>query len=492
MPRIPDASSLGERRIPVGRSVAYQDDSAEIMAGAIGNAARQIGGAVTQFADHRDEFRVAKAGAEFSKLESAARNFEDNDWETYEERYRKTLTQAKEGILKNIKLPRNREALSLELDSAIERGAGAVKGVARAKEVEFGRADLSASLESFREAALAAGDEESRTANIKGAQMMIKSALDNRYIDPTDAERINKEYTRSYAEGFLSMKPSDKQIELLTNPSASDAQMLSFIPLDKRSALLEKAQRENIVTEDRQYQVAERGRKKIADEFSKEGDQLLFSGELTPQWIEQNRRSMDPADVRFFYQKLGGGGSDDGPRDPMRYVELRDAAGRGTDVRDDARDALRKGQIRTSDYDRIIGEVEQSRPTWYRRGSEYISTSAAVSDLNPDPAAAQRKASMLDDWNDWANENQKATEQDAQNAYQRIVKEYAIVDYGKMALMKRAPQFLSGTRNVPDFDATEMATVRAFNEQRITREEFERQAKLIKEWRDAFNKTQAK
>lgn len=248
MPKIPDASSLGERRIPVGRSVAYQDDSTEIMAGAIGNAARQIGGAVTQFADHRDEFRVAKAGAEFSKLESAARNFEDNDWETYEERYRKTLTQAKEGILKNIKLPRNREALSLELDSAIERGAGAVKGVARAKEVEFGRAYLSSTLDTFRTSALSVGDEESRTANIKGAQMAIKSAMDNRYIDPTDAQRINKEFTQSYAEGFIDTQPLGKQIEVLQKPEGTPANLL---PPDRRANLLKAALNEQRILQDR-------------------------------------------------------------------------------------------------------------------------------------------------------------------------------------------------------------------------------------------------
>lgn len=248
MAKIPDASSLGERRIPVGRSVAYQDDSAEIMAGAIGNAARQIGGAVTQFADHRDEFRVAKAGAEFSKLESAARNFEDNDWETYEDRYRKTLTQAKEGILKNIKLPRNREVLSLELDSAIERGAGAVKGVARAKEVEFGRADLSSTLDAFRTSALSVGDEESRTANIKGAQMAIRSAMDNRYIDPTDAQRINKEFTQSYAEGFIDTQPLGKQIEVLQKPEGTPANLL---PPDRRANLLKSALNEQRILQDR-------------------------------------------------------------------------------------------------------------------------------------------------------------------------------------------------------------------------------------------------
>lgn len=242
MARIPDATALGERRIPVGRAPEYQDRSGEIMAEAIGSAARQLGGVVTEFADRRDEFRVAKAGAEFSKLEASARQFDDNDWETYEDRYRKTLTNAKDGVLKNIKLPRNREALGLELDTAIERGAVAVRGVARAKEVEFGRADLSSTLDTFRTSALSVGDEESRAANIRGAQSAIKAALNNRYIDPTDAERLNKEWSQSYAEGFISMQPAAKRIELLSKPKGTAADIL---PPDRRAALLEAAKKES-------------------------------------------------------------------------------------------------------------------------------------------------------------------------------------------------------------------------------------------------------
>lgn len=249
MPRIPDATALGERRVPVGRAPTYEDRSGEIMAEAIGSAARQLSGVVTEFADHRDEFRVAKAGAEFSRLESSARQFEDNDWETYEERYRKKLTDAKDGILKNVRLPRNRETLGLELDTAIERGAVAVRGVARAKEVEFGRADLSSTLDTFRTSALSVGDEESRAANIRGAQTAIRSALDNRYIEPTDAERLNKQWTQSYAEGFIGMQPVENRIKILSNPNGTAADLL---PPDRRVDLLRQAQDEQRILKARQ------------------------------------------------------------------------------------------------------------------------------------------------------------------------------------------------------------------------------------------------
>lgn len=265
----------------------------------------------------------------------------------------------------------------------------------------------------------------------------------------------------------------------------------TFVPPVKgqiTDEVAEQLQKRILIEEEQQAARAERQRRQLSDDMAKEGDRLFATGGLTPAWIERNRNVLDAGDYRYFYTKLRGGES--GPGNPMLYADLRDRAGRGEDVREDARKALQKGQIGTSDYDRILGEVEGGRPGWYKRGKDFISTSAAVSDLNPDPAGAQRKAAMINDWDDWSRANPKATEEQASQAYQRIVREYAIVDYSKMALMKRSPQFLAGTRNAPDFDATELATVKAFDEGRITQAEFEQQARLIKEWRESFVRTQ--
>jgi hypothetical protein len=242
MPRIPDVTSLGERRVPVGRAPVYQDRSTEIAAESLDNAARQLGSAVVDFADRRDNFRVAKAGAAFSTAEASARQFQDNDWETYETRYRDSMTKAKEAALKDVRLPANRQALELEFDSAVERGLLSVRQSARAKEIEFGKADLSSMLDSYRTAALSSTDEAMRAKSINGAQLAIKSALDNQYIEATDAERLNKTWTQSYAEGFLSMQPAEKRIEMLSKPKGT---VVDHIAPDRRAALLEAAKNEN-------------------------------------------------------------------------------------------------------------------------------------------------------------------------------------------------------------------------------------------------------
>lgn len=239
MPRIPDVTSLGERRIPVGRAPEYQDQSGEIIAASIGNAARQLGSAVSDFADRRDNFRVAKAGAAFSTAEASARQFQDNDWETYETRYRESMAKVKETALKDVRFPANRQALELQFDSAVERGVMNVRQAARTKEIEFGRADLSSMLDSYRTAALSSNDEAMRAKSIAGAQLAIQSALENQYINPTDAEGLRSNWTRSYAEGFVDTLPFEKQVEVLSKPEGTAVQLLAP---DRRANLLRQAQ----------------------------------------------------------------------------------------------------------------------------------------------------------------------------------------------------------------------------------------------------------
>lgn len=248
---------------------------------------------------------------------------------------------------------------------------------------------------------------------------------------------------------------------------------------------VEAMQRRVILEEEQQYQRQERERRRVGDVVTKEGDRLYATGALTSGWIENNRATLSPEDYRYFYRRLKGEDGS-GPSDAILYADLRDRAGRGEDVRSEAREALRRGSIGASDYDRILGEVEGERPGWYKRGKEFISTSAAVSDLNPDPAAAQRKAAMINDWDEWAQANPKAKDSDARAAAERLVQEYAIVDTSKFTLVKRTPRFLVGGRRAPDLDATASATVKAYEDGTIDRDEFERQAALIKEWEEAM------
>ena len=278
--------------------------------------------------------------------------------------------------------------------------------------------------------------------------------------------------------------------DMLSNPQAAEAKLASgayphlsgekqAIWAQRLSAAVETEQRKQLMAEERQLRLSDKAKKDAADASAKNGDRLLAQGNMSADWIEAHRDILDKGDYRYFYKAMSGG--EDAPRNPMIYADLRDKAGRGEDIRGDARDALHDGRIRLGDYDRLMNEVEQERPGWYKRGSQYISTMSGVSELNPDPSAAQTKATMLDQWGDWATKNPKASDREAQAAYQDIVSHNMLVQAAGLPL----PKYTQGTRLDPHLDETEAATVKAFQSGEIDEATFRREASLLKQWRAA-------
>ncbi len=322
-----------------------------------------------------------------------------------------------------------------------------------------------------------------------------RQAIDSLQVSPiekADMQRAADEMIPGRAAIGVARRDPDAALRRLIQPAADDVLFRSLSPKNRDRVLqqIEEQQRIRLQAEERAYRDGERAERDMQDAMSKAGDRLLAEGRLSAEWIASNKNRLAASDVRYFYRALKEGPTGGGPRDPMTYADLRDRAGRGQDVRGEAREALQRGAIGASDYDRLTGEVEQQRPGWYKRGTDFIATSSGVSDLNPDPAGAQRKAQMLDDWSAWADENPKASEAEARDAYKRIVSEYAIIDYSQLTLVKRAPRFLVGNRTVPDLDATAAETARALQDGRITREEAQRQALLIREWQRAYEAQQ--
>lgn len=231
---------------------------------------------------------------------------------------------------------------------------------------------------------------------------------------------------------------------------------------------------------------AKRIEREVYAQTSKTGDELLTAGQLSPAWIEANRDNLSQADYRYFHRALRTG---EGATNYVKYADLRERAGAGENVADEARAALTDGSIKRADYDRLIGVVESNTVSgvpWYKRGEKYIQSALKPSDLNYDPAAAQRMANAMDDWFAWSASNPKASDREAETEYKRLVSEYGLVNFQEMTLVMRKPSYLVGARNAPDLDATEDATVQAFERGEISPDEFSRQSQLIKQWRDSM------
>lgn len=229
--------------------------------------------------------------------------------------------------------------------------------------------------------------------------------------------------------------------------------------------------------------LTDKQKKQAADAAAKVGDKLLSDGQLSARWIEQNTAVLDPADVRFFYDKLRNP-SGEGPRNADLYANLRYAAGQGQDVRDDARSALHRGDIRSSDYSQILNEVETSHPNWYKRGADYIKSMSGVSLLNPPTNAPQLYARMIDQWGDWRDQNPNATDSQAQVAYQDIAAKALLVDLAALPPLK----YRVGSDLQPDIEATKKATDAAFQRGELTPEQYGRQKDIILQYLRAMPK----
>lgn len=448
----------------------------------LGKATERLAQVGIQVYEHDRKLKLTKLAIDSQKeLQDLAVSFEtDRDYDTQPQRYREKVAEITKRIQDTTNDQRLVRSWQSEMAADIAKGEFEVRRNALKGKIGENRAILGETLDNY--ASLAGGGEDD-VVRSKGLK-----ALDDAY----QAGILSPEELQTRSQKFRSdIVAAGVRREILNDPDLAEQKLLSgefpdlsgqdrLVWTERATARADSLRRQRLAEEDRAIRIQERVDREREREFSKVGDQLFARGQLTARWVEDNRENLSPDDFRYFYRKLSG---DEANTDPLVYSYLREKAGRGEDVREEARSALQRGQIKTSDFDRITGEVEQQRPGWYKRGSQFISTSSAVSDLNPDPASAQRKAAMLDDWYRWSSENPKATDEQAEREYRRIVQEYGIVDLRNMTLTKRAPTYLVGTRNEPDIDATERATVKAFTDGLISRQELERQAALLKEWR---------
>jgi hypothetical protein len=253
----------------------------------------------------------------------------------------------------------------------------------------------------------------------------------------------------------------------------------------------ESAQRLIYATEEHNLVMQEKRQKIASDNLSKQGDSLLARGQLTPAWIEAHRNALEPNEFRYFYKALSG--TEESATDPKTFADLYLKAANGEDVRDEARSALIDSHsLSRQDFTKITGLVDQERPGWFKRGTQFLSSSLDPGQLNPDPAAHQSRAFALEDWQEWAGKNPNATDDQARKQQEEIAAHYRIVPEGKTTLLMKAPAHLVGTRSNPvdeqgKPDPMLNATVRrmraALDAGEITADDAQQEAKLIQQYR---------
>src|SRR5688572_10431738 len=203
MPRIPDATALGERNIPSGRAPAVGSDAAQIAYASLGQTAERIGQTVNAFVGRQEQLQYAKARSELLTADATIRREleTDNDWATYDERYRERLGKAREKVTQTLTSRTDRALFEQETALDIERGSTSIRDMARRKEVDVGRADLDTILQNNRTTALEAKDENLRSSLISSTQDAILGARGKGYLSAQEAVDLRQRWIADYAEG---------------------------------------------------------------------------------------------------------------------------------------------------------------------------------------------------------------------------------------------------------------------------------------------------
>lgn len=239
MPRIPDASQLGYSVQQV-RTPRFQDRSGQITADATGRLAGTLGQVAGALQEREDKFSYAQAKSALLQADIEARRSleNDSDWATYEKRYSETMAKAREKASGFIRSNNDRALFDMDAKLDVERGVNEVRGLARRKEVDTGRAGLASMMESSRTTALEAQDEPTRANVIRTIQDGLEGAVQKGYISEQERVSQSQSWSTSYAEGFVDIQPLDKQIEVLSKPDGTPAQLLAP---DRRANLLVQA-----------------------------------------------------------------------------------------------------------------------------------------------------------------------------------------------------------------------------------------------------------
>lgn len=477
MPRLPDSTALGQRPVPTSRRQVVQDQSGQIIGQGVSQLGENLQRIGAEFEDRQSTLEATQARSSLlvADIQTRQELQADPDWSTYEKRYRDKMSGAIESTAAGIKNIRARQMFQAQAQLDVARGSAAMAEEAQKKRVDLGHANTVTSLDALRMSALQAPDQGTRAAAVGAAQQMIDASVTNGDLSAEQGAMLKKSWTADYAEGAVKMLPFDQQIETLLQRG----QVADFLQPDKRMELLDSAMRGKIAETNQREAMLEKQKKEVEQATTKNGDLLLAQGKLTPDWIESNRNILDPSDYRYFYNKLNGGDEGSAPRNIPLYADLRDRAGRGEDVRSDARAALQRGAIRVADYDRIIGETEQQRPGWYKRGAEYIKSMSGISLMNPAPDAPQAYAAMKDQWDDWSQEHPNATDREAQSAYQDLVSHNMLVQRAGLPL----PRLLVGGRFAPDLVASVKATMKAHDKGEMNDDDYAREMEVLQRWK---------
>ena len=287
-------------------------------------------------------------------------------------------------------------------------------------------------------------------------------------IPPVDRERLERE-TRaglavSAAQGMIARNPA-LAIGAITGPLAEhlDADRSASLLAQARSRLDSMAVQGRIAQERNERQ-AERRAAIVERIAGDEGFTRLFRGELTYDWLQQNRGGLNSGDYRALLRGLRGENATDRPEAVIDLTEQLDALA-PEDFQRQAAAALRGGELRVETYRSLVERNRQARrddqpSTAYRQGRAYVHDGLDPGALGSGPqemGLRLGRARALQEFDEWAAANPQADADVAMRQADAIVRRYQLVRGTEMRIGLPLPYGYAGERNGVDQGAVEVS-----------------------------------
>lgn len=340
-----------------------------------------------------------------------------------------------------------------------------------------------------------AGNEVMNDPTVYGQRLADRQALiSHMNLDPGTREKLQQhakdELSKFATMGAIERDPYATMVELASGKSPLP--YVSSLSPELRTQLMTHADqvlRSRVADATRLDSMAEKQQEQARQEVLKQGVLLGKQGGLTPDWITKNAPLLKAEDVDHLYRELSGG--ENVKSDIHTYSNLLTRASGGEDVTTESTNAYTRGLLSHDDFTRLVTTSAKEIPTPYKRGASYIKQ-ALDTQMNPDPDRNKSLADALTEYQDWFEKNPAATADDAQKKAESLSTRYRLFGAQDALFNLKPPLYLVGSRAQPDIDATEQKTAEAVKSGELSRDEFNKQAALLAQWRKAVDVSQAK
>ena len=236
MPKLPNAHGARSTARRSLQLVQPATTEATTLGNDLFRAGVQIRDAEHRAQEKADAFKYAEAkSALLAKQQDVIDGLDDDDFETYAQRYDESLGEA----ISELEVGEGDRALfDLEAQDISRRGRARIMARAQDREKDFALKSLDDQLNSNRQTAITADTEEGKEAALNATREAIEAARERGYISAEQAGNISRQAAVDYTVASIEILPPQERMDLLQ----SDAKRLEVIPADQRALLLQRAQ----------------------------------------------------------------------------------------------------------------------------------------------------------------------------------------------------------------------------------------------------------